>query len=87
MRNRLGLCEAKEDILLVGPSNSGMTDPAHATAISLGQTTVTLLTRTPTLDHIVLINIILEFADEIGQIFLSISGEAYGEAESSKNPA
>jgi Family of unknown function (DUF5677) len=49
MRNRLGLCEAKEDILLVGQSNSGMTDPAHATAISLYQITSTLLVLEPTL--------------------------------------
>ncbi len=31
--------EAKEDILLCGPSNSGMTDPAHCSALALVQTT------------------------------------------------
>ena len=74
MRNRLGLCEAKEDILLVGPSNSGMTDPSHATAISICQATTTLLVLKPTLDHIVLIKIISELEDEVGQAFLE--GEA-----------
>ncbi len=72
MRNRLGLCEAKEDILLVGQSNSGMTDPAHATAISLYQITSTLLVLEPTLDHIVLMKIMDEYQEEVGNAFLEI---------------
>lgn len=72
MRNRLGLCEAKKDILLVGQSNSGMTDPAHATAISLCQITVTLLMLEPTLDHIILMHIISDYEKEVGQSFLSV---------------
>jgi len=72
MRNRLGLCEAKEDILLVGQSNSGMTDPAHATALSLCQITSSLLTLKPTLNHIILMNIISDYEEEVGQSFLDI---------------
>lgn len=72
MRNRLGLCEASEDILLVGQSNSGMTDPAHATAISLSQITITLLFLEPTVDHIVISKIILDYSDEVGNTFLRI---------------
>lgn len=72
MRNRLGLCEATEDILLVGQSNSGITDPAHAMAISLSQITITLLTLEPTLDHIVLMKIIGDFEKQIGDTFLEI---------------
>lgn len=72
MRNRLGLCEAKEDILLVGQSNSGMTDPAHATAISLSQVTITLLFLEPTIDHIVISRIIQDYSDEVGNTFLRI---------------
>ncbi|MFS4688338.1 DUF5677 domain-containing protein [Klebsiella quasipneumoniae subsp. similipneumoniae] len=49
MRNRLGLCETNEDILLVGQSNSGMTDQ-HATAINLVQVTVSLLFLKPNID-------------------------------------
>ncbi len=70
MRNRLGLCEAKEDILLVGQSNSGMTDPAHATAISLCQITIALLMLKPNLDHIILMNVICDYEKEVGQSFL-----------------
>lgn len=72
MRNRLGLCEAKQDILLVGQSNSGMTDPAHAAAISLSQITITLLFLEPTIDHIVIANIIQEYSDDVGNTFLRI---------------
>lgn len=70
MRNRLGLCEAKDDILLVGQSNSGMADPAHATAISLTQITCTLLMLKPTLDHIVMMEIAIEFQQDVGKAFL-----------------
>lgn len=72
MRNRLGLCEAKEDILLVGQSNSGMTDPAHGTAISLSQITCTLLVLEPTLDHIVIMKIIDEFQEDVGDAFIEV---------------
>ncbi len=73
MRNRLGLCECKKDILLVGQSNSGMTDPAQATAISLTQTTATLLVLDQTLDHFVIMKIISELEEEVCQTFLRIS--------------
>jgi Family of unknown function (DUF5677) len=72
MRNRLGLSEAKEDILLVGQSNSGMTDPAHALAISLCQITVNLLMLEPTLDNIIFMNIISDFEENVGNSFLEI---------------
>ena len=72
MRNRLGLCEATDDILLVGQSNSGMTDPAHATAISLCQITATLLMLEPTMDHIILMHIISEYETEVGESFLYV---------------
>lgn len=75
MRNRLGLCEAKEDILLVGQSNSGMTDPAHATAISLCQVTSTLLILKPTLDHIIVMKIMIDFENEVGEAFLKVDRE------------
>lgn len=70
MRSRLGLSEAKEDGLLVGRSNSGMTDPAHATAISLTQITCTLLMLKPKLDHVFIMRIIHDFQEEIGDAFL-----------------
>lgn len=75
MRERLGLSEAKEDILLVGQSNSGMTDPAHAAAISLCQVTATLLMLKPNIDHIVVARIMLDYARKVGQSFLDVERE------------
>jgi len=71
IRNKLGLCETKEDILLVGQSNSGMTDPAHATAISLSQVTTVLLNIEPNIDRIVTLNMIMAIIDEVGDAFLN----------------
>ena len=70
INKKLGLCEATEDMLLVGQSNSGMTDPAHASAISLAQITTTLLNIEPNIDRLVILNIILEMQEEVGQAFL-----------------
>jgi len=70
IKKKLGLCEATEDILLVGQSNSGMTDPAHATAISLAQVTSTLLALEPNIDRVVELTIIQKMEEEIGQLFL-----------------
>ena len=70
INNKLGLCEATEDILLVGQSNSGMTDPAHASAISLAQITTILLNIEPNIDRLVVLNIILEMEKEVGEAFL-----------------
>lgn len=69
---RLGLCEANEDILLVGQSNSGMTDPAHATAINLCQITIALLMLDSNIDHVVIMKIIADYENEVGQAFLSV---------------
>ena len=70
IRNSLGLSEAVRDMLQVGPSNSGMTDPAHSTSISLSQLTCTLLFSAPNLDGIVLTKILLLLSDEIGDAFV-----------------
>ncbi len=72
MRNRLGLSHSSEDILLVGHSDAGMTDPAHATAISLMQITTTLLSLEPTLDHVVVSKIIQDYTNDIGAAFLKV---------------
>lgn len=41
MLTLFAMSEAKEDLLLTGQSNSGMTSPTHFTAISLSQITTT----------------------------------------------
>jgi len=69
---RLGLLGNTSNILLAGPSNFGFTDPAQGTAISLGQITVTLLTIKPTIDNLVLSNVLLKFESEIGEEFFRV---------------
>ncbi len=69
----LGLSETEEDILQVGPSNSGMTDPAHSVAISLSQLTCTLLLSSPNLDSLVAAKILISLSNEIGNTFLECS--------------
>ena len=44
MNSLMAMSEAKENMLLVGQSNSGMTEPAHITAITLNQITSAFLT-------------------------------------------
>lgn len=72
--------EAKKDILLVGQSNSGFTDPAHFTAISLSQITSIFLTayledKTSELDYtdsLIFIKIIDNYVKEVGEAFLQV---------------
>ncbi|MGK0255352.1 MAG: hypothetical protein ACI9OE_002884 [Mariniflexile sp.] len=75
-RNRLALAECNDEILVVGQSNSGMADPGHATALSLMQVTLNLLKIAPNLDHIVLMNLLKDYSDEIGETFLRVSRKA-----------
>ncbi|GAP75815.1 hypothetical protein W04_2354 [Pseudoalteromonas sp. SW0106-04] len=70
IKNSLGTVECKEDILQVGPSNSGMAEPAHSTAITLSQLTCTLLSLAPNIDDMVCTKIVLSLVDEIGDAFL-----------------
>lgn len=72
---KLGLLQDTHNILLAGPSNVGFTDPAQSTAISLGLITVTLITTKPTIDNLVLSNILLKFESEIGEEFLKVQKE------------
>jgi len=73
LKDKLGLCEAQEELLLVGQSNSGMTDPAHSAAISLSQITITLLNVEPTIDELINQQAIISITDEVGQAFLGVS--------------
>lgn len=69
---KLGLLGNIQNILLAGPSNYGFTDPAQNAVSSLGLITVTLLTAKPTIDNVVLSNILLRFETEIAEEFYKI---------------
>jgi len=67
---KLGLASTEEGILLAGPSNTGLADPASGTALSITQVTTTLLNHEPNLDRIVASNILIKLKDEIGDTFV-----------------
>ena len=67
---KLGLIPESGDVLLTGPSNLGLADPGHCTAISLLQITTNLLTFKPNLDRIVICYILSSLEKEIGEAFL-----------------
>jgi len=69
---RLGLYPESQDTLLAGPSDTGLTDPGHGTAISLAQITLALLTTVPNIDRLVICSILDKLQDEIGEAFLSV---------------
>jgi hypothetical protein len=65
---QLGLLRESQ-ILLSGPSNAGLVDPGHGTAISLAQVSAALGDLQATMDNIVALKIILQLVDEIGEAF------------------
>jgi hypothetical protein len=55
------------NILLTGPSNAGLVDPGHSTAISLSQITMALVQISLTFDNILCIQMMLILVNEIGE--------------------
>ena len=74
------MSEAKQDLLLVGQSNSGMTAPAHFTAINLAIiTSVFILVGSDDdqceldfTDSILFMKVIDNYIDEVGRAFIAI---------------
>lgn len=67
----LGTSEAKDPVILVGPSNSGLTDPAHMTAISLVLATTALICLKPNMDRLLTQQVCQKLSDNIGEAFLN----------------
>jgi hypothetical protein len=61
----------ESEILLAGPSNAGMADPGHSTAISLMQITAAVGAINPTLDDLAGLKILEQLVNEIGESFLA----------------
>ena len=73
---RLGLHSSQqEEVLLAGPSNLGLADPGHSTAISLSQLTTTLLATESVLDCVVTMKILADLTKEVGEAFLKVHQE------------
>lgn len=83
MGSMLATSEGTEDILVVDKSNSGMTDPAHFTAISLYQITTIFITTysdgeaSPLnyQDSYLFERLMDHYVDEVGESFLKIQNE------------
>ena len=67
---KLGLI-GETDTLLAGPSNAGLADPGHATALSLVQISSLLLLLYPTLDNQIAMRVMHALGDEIGAALLA----------------
>ena len=72
---RLGLASHSGDVILAGPSNAGLADPGHSTAISLHQITAVLLGTRSSFDCVVVSTILQKLVDEIGEAFLEVHRE------------
>ena len=72
---RLGLDQHADEVLLAGPSDMGLTDPGHSTAISLSQITSALLATRSNFDCIVILRILTKLVDEIGEAFSEVHNE------------
>ena len=83
---RLGSSLRPGEILLAGPSNAGLADPGHSTAISLNQITIVLLATKPNLDNIVISHILLKLVDELGEAFLQAHREMEALEAKSRSP-
>ena len=59
-----------DEVLLAGPSNFGMADPGHNSAISLYQATVFLLTQRPTFEALLTLKIMERLTGEIGEALI-----------------
>ncbi|MBL4659709.1 MAG: hypothetical protein JKY19_05085 [Alcanivoracaceae bacterium] len=74
--NKLGMVEAKEDGMLAGASNSGLSDPADQTALTMSQITTKLLLHDPNVDEVIMIKIIEKLCSEVGPTFLDVENSS-----------
>ena len=65
----LAMTGADENLLLVGPSNGGLTDPAHMMATSLCIATKTMLGLKPTVDNIIISYVLDDASEKVGDAF------------------
>ena len=67
---KLGLIGELE-VLLAGPSNAGLADPGHATALSLVLVSGQLLHFYPVFDNLITMQLMITLTDEIGSALLA----------------
>ncbi len=79
----LGLVNS-EDLMLAGPSNAGLADPAQLAAISLHQATTALQVNYPDMDFLVAISVAQRVVAQIQEVFVRIQGKLEEEEESNR---
>ena len=74
LTHRLGLLRSRsrQEVLLAGPSNFGLADPAQNAAISLHQITTGLLTTRPTIERLVAISTMQRLVEQVGTAFCGV---------------
>jgi hypothetical protein len=80
----LGMCETQEDVLLVGPSNSGMVGPLTLTAMSIVESTMLLLLTKPNLDRLAFVNALLRMANRMNKLASGIERRTFEAAQRRK---
>lgn len=69
------LAAPAQDIVLVGPSNTGFADPGQNTCLSLAVLTTELLQLSPTVDALVLCSAMNRFVDQATERFVAVQHE------------
>lgn len=72
----LGTSESSGPVLLAGPSNSGLTDPAQMMSTSLYLVTDILALGSPNIDGRIYSEVLEMFVDEVSSAFLDVHNEA-----------
>jgi len=81
----LGTSESVQPVLLAGQSNSGFTEPATQTGLSLTQATAALLLVEPNFDHLVISYMLLDLVGELQETFVRVERETLERAKAGRN--
>ena len=82
----LGVCEAQENLLLVGPSNSGLVGPLTLAAFSMVESTSMLLLTKPNFDRIAFVNTLWHMAKRMNKLASGIERRTFEAARKRRNP-
>jgi len=77
----LGMCEAQESLLLVGPSNSGLVGPLTLAAFSVVESTSMLLLTKPNFDRIAFVNTLWRMAKRMNKLASGIELRTFEAAQ------
>lgn len=81
----LGMCEAQENLLLVGPSNSGLVGPLTLAAFSMVESTSMLLLTKPNFDRIAFVNTLWRMAKRMNKLASGIELRTFEAAQKRRN--